>query len=235
LAETIAGTSLLARMGWSFGWLFAISVPFWWFFEGMNEIVQNWHYHFQPPISSTQYFIQASLDFSTVVPAALSTSFFASQIVKRFRMGPLLHMRVKPSHLTVLCLLGTLSFALLALFPNETFPLVWIAPILTIEPIAYAINYPSLLRSAERHEFNPVISSMVGTLITGVWWELWNYYSLPKWTYTVPYVGFWKVFEMPLIGYLGYPCFGLLIFTYAGMTLMLITGKRLDDVFRSEP
>ena len=37
LAEVFTGSSLLTRMRWSFGWLFVISVPFWWFFEGMNE------------------------------------------------------------------------------------------------------------------------------------------------------------------------------------------------------
>ena len=69
LAEIVAGISLLNRMRWSFGWLFAISAPFWWFFEGMNEIVHNWHYQSPHPISPLQYFIQASIDFSTVVPA----------------------------------------------------------------------------------------------------------------------------------------------------------------------
>ena len=41
LAEIVAGISLLSRMRWSFGWLFVISAPFWWFFEGMNEIVHK--------------------------------------------------------------------------------------------------------------------------------------------------------------------------------------------------
>jgi hypothetical protein len=128
---------------------------------------------------------------------------------------------------------GTLSFSLLALFPKETFPLVWIAPILILEPIAHAIGYPSLLRDVERRNPTLIATIMLGTLFTGIWWELWNYYSLPKWTYTVPYVGFWKVFEMPIVGYLGYPFFGLIIFTYTGIMLMLTTGKRLDDIFRS--
>src|SRR5262245_64735223 len=81
LAEIVAGISLLNRMRWSFGWLFAISAPFWWFFEGMNEIVHNWHYQSPHPISPLQYFIQASIDFSTVVPATMSASFFILHIV----------------------------------------------------------------------------------------------------------------------------------------------------------
>src|SRR5215831_16049830 len=97
-------------------------------FEGMNEIVQNWHYHLPHSISSTQYFVQATIDFSTVVPAALSASFLSFTIVGRFRVAVIAHIRVKHSHLAILSLLGTLSFSLLALFPQETFPLVWIDP-----------------------------------------------------------------------------------------------------------
>jgi hypothetical protein len=33
---------------------------------------------------------------------------------------------------------------------------------------------------------------------------MWNYYSYPKWTYSVPFVSFWPIFEMPLLGYGGY-------------------------------
>ena len=33
--------------------------------------------------------------------------------------------------------------------------------------------------------------------VCGVLWEFWNYWALPEWTYTVPYVGHAKIFEMP--------------------------------------
>jgi hypothetical protein len=33
---------------------------------------------------------------------------------------------------------------------------------------------------------------------------MWNFLSYPKWIYHVPFVGFLHVFEMPLLGYLGY-------------------------------
>ncbi len=139
---------------------------------------------------------------------------------------------INRSRLAASTLLGAASFALLALFPDKAFPLVWIAPILVIEPITYAIGYPSLLADFEKRDAHLVISIMMGTLLVGIWWEFWNYYSLPKWTYTVPYVGFWKIFEMPLLGYLGYPFFGIIIFGYTAIMLMLIMGKRLDDIFR---
>lgn len=246
VSEILAGSSLLGRMGWSFGWLFGISVPFWWFFEGMNEIVKNWHYQSPRPISSTQYFLQASTDFSTVVPAALSASFLSLKLVQRFGFfgapRPALAATprragraTKDSRLAAAGLLGMLFFSLLALFPAEAFPLVWIAPLLIIEPMACATGFPSLLRDMESHDRALIASIMIGTLFTGLWWELWNYYSLPKWTYTVPYVGFWKIFEMPVIGYFGYPFFGLVIFSYTGTMLMLISTKRLDEMFRRLP
>jgi hypothetical protein len=46
-------------------------------------------------------------------------------------------------------------------------------------------------------------------LICGFFWELWNWKSLAKWIYTVPFVERWHVFEMPLLGYAGYLPFGL--------------------------
>ena len=59
----------------------------------------------------------------------------------------------------------------------------------------------------------------------------WNFYSLPKWIYTIPYVGFWKVFEMPILGYLGYPFFGLIVFSYAALALNFIGGQDLAKLF----
>ena len=73
----------------------------------------------------------------------------------------------------------------------------------------------------------------MGTLITGFWWECWNFYSLPKWIYTIPYVGFWKVFEMPFFGYLGYPFFGLIVFSYAALILNFIAKQDLAKLFSS--
>jgi hypothetical protein len=49
-------------------------------------------------------------------------------------------------------------------------------------------------------------------LLCGVYWEAWNFWSLPKWIYHIPHVGFWHVFEMPVMGYSGYLPFGLELF-----------------------
>src|SRR5690349_17232082 len=65
----IVGSSLLSRLRWQFLSLFVASIPMWWFFEYMNSIVHNWHYIFAHPISTLHFNLQASINFSTVIPA----------------------------------------------------------------------------------------------------------------------------------------------------------------------
>lgn len=123
-------------------------------------------------------------------------------------------------------------FVLLNLFPKETFPLVWIIPILILEPVSYRIcSGASLLRLIERGKLTLPVSVAAATLGTGFWWECWNFYSLPKWVYTIPYVDFWKIFEMPLLGYLGYPFFGVIVFSYTSLALHVVARQNLVELF----
>jgi hypothetical protein len=48
-----------------------------------------------------------------------------------------------------------------------------------------------------------------GALTCGFFWEFWNSRASPKWIYHVPGMDAVKVFEMPVLGYLGYLPFGL--------------------------
>src|SRR5215472_11745458 len=66
-----AGTSPLVRSRGRFVAMFVISCPFWWTFELLNARVQNWHYVFDHPYSTLAYFLIASLNFSTVLPAVM--------------------------------------------------------------------------------------------------------------------------------------------------------------------
>jgi len=219
-------------MGKLFFWLFAVSVPLWWFFERINVVVQNWHYIFVRPISDLHYVIQASMDFATVIPAVLSTSFLVYDCCRVQNIGenwsPL---RIRKSLLGLSVLLGAVSFSALPYFPHETFPLVWIAPILILEPLAYVAKLPCLLQLLEQGEWKLPIAIMASTLFTGIWWGLWNFYSLPKWYYTIPYVGFWKIFEMPFLGYFGYPFFGLIIFSFTAVVFGVCFKRNIVDFF----
>ncbi|MBW2201626.1 MAG: hypothetical protein JRF71_12460, partial [Deltaproteobacteria bacterium] len=54
-----------------------------------------------------------------------------------------------------------------------------------------------------------LISTALAALVCGWFWEMWNYNSLAKWEYCVPFVNRFQIFEMPVLGFAGYLPFGL--------------------------
>jgi hypothetical protein len=53
--------------------LFPVSAVFWWSFEYLNRFVGNWRYVGVTEFGAVEYFLFATLPFSTVLPAVLST------------------------------------------------------------------------------------------------------------------------------------------------------------------
>lgn len=236
VTEVVSGQSLMRKLGRFFPYLFLISIPLWWFFEGVNAVVQNWHYVFASPVSVLRYDLQASLDFSTVVPAVLSASFLFHELLgRRVRTRDSRHFRVGRPLIVWIGIASLAGFAAIWFFPREAFPLVWLAPIGVLETVGYLFGVPLFASDVGRGKYQIALSVMMGTLFTGFWWEFWNYYSLPKWIYTVPYVGFCKVFEMPILGYFGYPFFGLIVFAYATLMMRLARHRDLQALFAEPP
>ena len=104
---------------------------------------------------------------------------------------------------------------LLLLWPHYFFPFLWLAGFFLLDPLCVWLGRPAILRNLAKGDWRTVVALGVGTLVCGFFWELWNYYSFPKWIYHVPFFGFFRVFEMPLLGYLGYPPFGLALYALA--------------------
>jgi hypothetical protein len=63
-------------------------------------------------------------------------------------------------------------------------------------------------------------------LICGFFWELWNWGSLPKWLYDVPFANRPTLFEMPLLGYGGYLPFALEVYAAYHLLHWLIFRRR---------
>lgn len=222
------GGSLLTRDRWRFVQLFLASSLFWWVFEGLNIPVQNWHYKLDQPYSPLAYFLLASLNFSTVLPAVMETAEFLSTFKP-------LHPRLTASNaglrlpLQVLVLvevLGILCLILPLLFPRYFFGLVWLCVVLLLDPVNNLLGRKSALAHIAVGDWRFFVLSLAG-LMCGFLWEMWNYFALPKWYYTIPYVGFLKIFEMPLLGYLGYLPFALELFAMYQFTLFLL--RKTDD------
>jgi hypothetical protein len=198
------GASLLTRAPREFVALFVLSAPAWWLFEGQNNFVLNWHYLDTQAPSFWRMLLIGSIDFSTVVPAVFETTELVStfHFIERFRTKR--SCRVSPSLPWALMYIGAFSFIAVMLAPRYAFPLTWVWLVLLVDPLNFLRGRASLLGQISRGDGRMVVALMVAAVICGFFWEMWNYFAMPKWYYTVPFVGSFKVFEMPLLGYSGY-------------------------------
>lgn len=203
------GTSISARSWWRFTQLFLLSIPVWWLFELFNQRLGNWEYVGREHFSDLEFALYCSLSFSTVMPAVLASAELMRSFrwIERFADGP----RIRPTARlrAGLFAAGLLMLALMLLWPTYFFPLAWTSVVLLLEPLCSLLGRRSLLADLERGDWRTWMSLWTGVLLCGLCWEAWNYWSYPKWIYHVPGVGFAKVFEMPLLGYLGYLPFSL--------------------------
>ncbi|MCZ6520867.1 MAG: hypothetical protein O6848_05175 [Bacteroidetes bacterium] len=192
--------------------LFVVSAPVWWLFELINARTQYWVYTARDQFSDLEYYSWASLSFSTVIPAIFETTELVSTFnwIKTLSSGPRAGRR--PQTVTGFFLSGWLMLAALLIWPQYTAPFMWVSLFFIFDTANYWLGYPSLIAFTREGDWKPVVSLWVASLICGFFWEFWNFYSDPKWLYKIPLVEFWYIFEMPLIGYLGYLPFALEVF-----------------------
>jgi hypothetical protein len=199
---------LTERPGFMLG-LFPASALFWWYFEYLNRFVGNWHYLGAENLTGWQYFWRATLPFSTVLPALVSTTALLATFFAPVKGLPSLQLRYP--HRWALRGLILASFGLLGigLWPQWCFPWLWLAPLLLVAGLQVLWGQESYFSPLHRGRWEVVVLPMLAGLICGFFWEMWNYLSFPKWVYTVPYVSEFKLFEMPILGWAGYLPFGL--------------------------
>jgi len=219
------GDSLLLRSPQRFAGLFLLSAPAWWFFELINWRTQNWHYQGRELFSDLEYALLASISFSTVIPAVFVTAEWLSgfAFIRRLSAG-----RPAPestSRRLLMLLTGLVLLTLTLALPRVFFPFVWVAPYLITAAINGLLGHRTLERDAARGDWAPYAALALGALVCGFFWELWNYWAFPRWVYTVPFVDFAHVFEMPLLGYGGYLPFGLELFALYHLVSGLLGGR----------
>lgn len=203
-----SGTSLLLDRSKSFVLLALYGCAFWLVFELFNLRLENWYY-VMLPTSQWVRFAGIALSFATVFPGIIETADLlrTTRFGRRSRTGPkfVVHGRALR-----MCFALGIAFALLPLlWPRTTFPLVWGCTALLIEPWLYRTGQPCFLRDLERGEWSPLLRVLWAGFVCGLLWEFWNFWSQAKWIYTVPFFDELKLFEMPVLGFLGFPPFAL--------------------------
>ncbi len=193
------------------------SIGCWWLFElynaprfwrgGADAEGLWWRYHGLEP---NLFLRRLGYDwaFATIFPAMfLTAAALRATIFRRARVRP---WRPAPRVLGVMVAAGAVG-AVLPLLVVSTWlvPLVWIAWFLMLEPLNYRQGRPSWLADLADGDASRVLGLLASGALCGVLWELWNYWAAARWTYAVPYLGEVKLFEMPVLGYLGFPPFAL--------------------------
>lgn len=212
LAERRAGTCLMRRAPRRWFALFGVSATFWWGFEWLNRFVENWHYLGVADFGPWAYAFNATLCFSTVLPAVAAVAEWLGTHAGWMRFtanGPRWHWLDHPG--TAWSLLGGGAAALLCTgsWPHWFYPALWVAPLALILGASILRAEPGVETEVARGDWRRAATWMVAALICGFCWELWNWHSYAKWIYTMPGVERWRIFEMPLLGYAGYLPFGM--------------------------
>lgn len=112
--------------------------------------------------------------------------------------------------------------------PHLTFPLLWISPLAVFLAVQVLTGAPTVLDELHGGDWRLAVRFALAALICGLFWELWNFHSLAKWVYAVPYVHAFRLFEMPAVGYAGYLPFGLECAAVAAWVLPALAGSELE-------
>jgi len=193
------------------------SVACWWLFElynaprfwrgGAEAVGLWWQYHGLEP---NLFLRRVGYDwsFATIFPALfLTAAALRATIFHGARVRP---RRLSPKTLGLMTALGAVSVVLpLVIVSAWLVPLVWIGWALVLEPLNARAGRPSWLADLGHGDASRLLALLGAGAMCGVLWEFWNYWAATRWTYTVPYLGGVKVFEMPVLGYLGFPPFVL--------------------------
>jgi hypothetical protein len=203
LVFKLRGNSLISNRFQQILGMFLLSMIFWWSFEFVNMGVRNWSYSGLEGLNN-QKILFGALSFATVLPALFET-FELIKSVHLFDKNKF-HKKYKITKrfLHFMIFFGVIFFIAPALIPTFAFPLVWLSFFFILDPINYLHKQPSIVGHLREGKLATPLSLLLSGIILGFLWEFWNYWAIPKWTYDIPFVGFFKIFEMPVLGYLGY-------------------------------
>ena len=207
----LKGHSLIMSRKEQFLKALILSALIWWLFEVINLRLGNWHYG-SLNLFSLRTLVKATISFATVLPAIIETY----ELVKTFNLFNKVklkeHHNIRHGFLHLMTFIGILMIALTLLWPKYFFPLIWFAFFFILDPINYLHSQPSIIGYWKNGNYKIPLMLIVAGIIMGVLWEFWNYYAVVKWYYEITFVGFFNIFEMPILGYLGYGPFAFELF-----------------------
>ena len=110
---------------------------------------------------------------------------------------------------SIALIVSAIALANIGRWPDYLFPMLWLAPLMVLVSVQTLRGEAHVLQRLANGNWRSIWLAALAALVCGIFWELWNWNSLAKWQYAVPFVHRFQVFEMPLLGYTGYLPFGI--------------------------
>lgn len=209
----LRGRSLLSGRRGELWTIWPLSILIWLLFEGYNLVIRNWAYEGVPHQLWLRW-IGYAVAFATVLPGVFITSDLVESLFDRNARSFASESEELTGTLSTrpapwLFLAGLLLCLAPLIWPRYFFPAVWLGPVFLLDPLLEKLGIRSLSLLITHGERRRVWSLLLGGLLCGLIWEFWNFWAASRWIYTIPFFGRWKVFEMPVLGFFGFPPFAL--------------------------
>lgn len=213
------------------------SITFWYFFELLNLRYQNWYYvgvfGFGEIADLLAGMVFGTAAFATVFMGLFETydALTAYAVFNKVAMRP---RTLAPWVTYAVQALGAIMVTLSLTLSYYLAPLVWGSLTFLVDPWNYRRGARSLLAELERGNLGVLLRLLLAGLACGLVWESFNFMAPQKWIYTVRGLEDLKLFEMPLLGFVGFPALALDAFAaYAAMAYLFHgnqTWENPDDV-----
>lgn len=201
----------------------------WMLFEYLNFFVDdNWYYPFGDIIDREQFLLYAIVISTGLIPLAFVFYGLFNTIPilqNRYTQGPKIIMSENVK--TIVLVISLISLFAAGLFPNVLFFSLWLTPALVIGLVLDKVGVWTPLRSIGQGNWRPTLVFGLTYLAAGLCLECENYFSgihlgseviytqAPAyWQYSLPYVNRFHLFEMPILGFIGYIPFSLYCWVY---------------------
>lgn len=223
----LKGNSLFVNRRKEFFLMIPWSVFIWLVFEAANLSLENWYY-INLPHSTLERWLGYAVAYGTVLPGIFLTmelletlGLFKTSSIKKTLISQGIHQ--------VLIAMGTLCIVSSIVIPQHFFSLIWVGFIFLIEPFLYRFGGRSLLKDLEEGNPRKIYLLLIAGLICGLLWEFWNFWALSKWVYTVPFFEKMRGFEMPLLGFLGFPPFAVQVYVMYNLISLFRFGRGWEE------
>ena len=223
----LKGTSLILSRTKEFFLMIPWSIFIWLIFEAANLSLKDWYY-INLPHFVVERWCGYAIAYGTVLPGLFETTELLESL-GLFKRSKIKKTVISGGGHSTLILLGALCLLSSLIIPEYFFCLIWLGFTFLLEPFNYRFGGKSLLRDLEEGNPRKIYLLLVAGLICGLLWEFWNFWALSKWVYTVPFFEKGKGFEMPFLGFLGFPPFAVQAYVMYNFISLFRSGRGWEE------